>query len=84
MTFSIFANVSQETKWEANGNFSPSDPGATWTPWRWSKRLNNTEKVEKQRAAFHGNMEDKGSRTKVTTYIASLKSRQEFVPPIVK
>ena len=65
---------------ETNGTFG-SEPGCTWQPWSYNKRVQVSkkvkklkEKVEKQKCS------SKTKRGKITTFIADEKSRQEFEP----
>ncbi|CAB4033702.1 Hypothetical predicted protein [Paramuricea clavata] len=78
--FSTFANVNIDNCDETNGTFG-SEPGCTWQPWSYNKRVQVSkkvkkfkEKVEKQKCS------SKTKRGKITTFIADEKSRQEFEP----
>ena len=85
--FSSFADVSQQTK-SKSGSFQLPDHSAdssavmTWKSWSWTKRLEDAHEVEKFKAKLQGDLESKTNRSKITTFIASRQSRQEFVPPL--
>ena len=76
--FSLFANVSQETKSVINGSIGGESD--TWQPWKYSERLSVAKKVED----FKKTLKDPEGkqRSNVTKFIAKNKSRQEFVPPL--
>ena len=78
--FSTFANVNIDNCDETNWTFG-SEPGCTWQPWSYNKRVQVSkkvkklkEKVEKQKCS------SKTKRGKITTFIADEKSQQEFEP----
>jgi hypothetical protein len=78
--FSSFADVSKDTKNTMGGSIGKS--GGTWQPWDYKGRLEIVKKVEK----FKKTLKDPvgKQRGKVTAFIASNKSRQEFSPPLGK
>ena len=78
--FSSFADVSQDTKNTMDGSID--NVGGTWQPWDYKGRLEMVKKVDKFKKTLkdpHGKQ-----RGKVTSFIASNKSRQEFCPPLGK
>ena len=79
-TYSSFADVSQHTKNTMDGSTGKLD--GTWQPWDYQGRIEMVKKVEKFKKTLidlHGTQ-----RGKVTAFIASNKSRQEFCPPLGK
>lgn len=62
------------------GTFGP-ELSNTWQPWAYRNRLEVASKVEKLKKSLEKkNLTVVTKRSKVTSYIASIKSRQEFVP----
>lgn len=78
--FSSFANVNKDNKVDVNGSIGGKT--ATWQEWDYSMRLKVVKEVEK----YKSTLKDPGGkdRNKVTAFIASKKSRQEFTPPLGK
>ena len=76
--FSSFANVNQTDKTTIGGSIG--GPEATWHPWSFKKRLETARKVEN----FKKRLKDPEGkqRSEVTKFIARVKSRQEFAPPL--
>ena len=58
------------------------DKKATWQCWKFSDRIEKGKAVEKYKQKL--SEKELKSRTKVTTFIANQKSRQEFDPPLGK
>ena len=82
--FSTFADISTGELLDVNKSFGP-EPHNDFRPWQYHKRLSVAKKV--------GDLKDKLNKTqlapntkrsKITTFIASSKSRQEFEPLIGK
>lgn len=82
--FSSYANVSGD-------NAKPKDlsasfgveKGNTWQPWNYSSRLHVAHKVQELKTKLaKQKLSDSAKRSRITTFIASNKSRQEFVPLI--
>ena len=78
--FSTFANVSIKNMATLGGNIG--DKKATWQCWKFSDRIVKAKAVEKYKKKLSEN--ELKTRTKVTTFIANQKSRQEFEPPLGK
>lgn len=76
--FSTFANVNKDNKSKVDGSIG--GPEATWQEWQYSERVAVAKKVEKYKSTLKD--PDGKDRNKVTKFIASNKSRQEFVPPL--
>ncbi|XP_028417825.1 uncharacterized protein LOC114542490 [Dendronephthya gigantea] len=75
--FSSFANVSESEKSQMGKTFgSTSDD--YFQPWDYQKRLEVVKRVEKYKSKL--TQKQLVGRTKVTQFIASQKSRQEFEP----
>ena len=72
--FITFADVSQDDCNDITKSFGLSAHN-DWKPWSYEKRLEHVSEVNKKK---HKN--PKACRATITQYIASLKSRQEFVP----
>ena len=78
--FSSFGNVNIATSTNCKGTFGP-EVSNTWQPWTYRDRLKVAGKVEKPKNSLEKqNLAVATKRSKVTSYIASQKSRQEFVP----
>lgn len=78
--FSTFANVSTHDMNSLEGSFSFSGKGM-WQPWKYEERVAVANKVD----SFKKSMTTKQLttttlRSKITSFIAQLKSRQEFQP----
>ncbi|XP_068686242.1 uncharacterized protein [Montipora foliosa] len=81
--FSSFANVSKEDCVTLNSKFG-STSDCKWKPWSYTVRLNIAKQVESFKAKLPTNLAASTKRAKVTQFIASKKSRQEFEPLIGK
>ena len=80
--FSSFANVSQHDLTDLSGRFG-YDPTCKWQPWSFEGRIKVAKSVEKFKMALEAKKVAKiTKRSKVTEFIASEKSRQEF-PPLI-
>ena len=80
--FSTFANVSTEDMNSLNGSFSFSGKDM-WKPWNYAHRLSVANKVENFKATLtKKTLTPTTLRSKITSFIAQLKSRQEFKPVI--
>ncbi|CAB4021988.1 Hypothetical predicted protein [Paramuricea clavata] len=84
--FSSFADVSNDSANEVKGTFGVKENN-TWHPWEYSSRLTVVKKVEGLKKTLSKEKSaDRTKRSKITSLIAKLKSRQEFIPvlgPIV-
>ena len=80
--FSTFANVSQSDMTDVNKTFG-SNPNNAWRPWDYDDRIVVALKVKdlKNKMAKR-KLAEKTKQTKITTFIANNKSRQEFEPMI--
>lgn len=78
--FSTFANVNTKNCDDVNGTFGLGLTH-TWQPWDYSQRVAISEEVDKLELKLE---KQRGSnltkRSKITSFIADKKSRQEFVP----
>ena len=80
--FSTFANVCTEDCDDPKGTFGKGN-GHKWQPWSYSSRLKVSKEVKKVKLKVEKqNISAKTKRKKVTDFIASQKSRQEFEPLI--
>ena len=80
--FSSFANVSNDNANDIKGTFGVEQSN-TWKRWKYSSRLSVAKSVEGLKTKLSlQKLADTTRRSKVTAFIASKKSRQEFVPPI--
>ena len=80
--FSSFANVSQHDLTDLNGKFG-YDTTCKWKPWSFERRIRVANSVEKFKKALESKkIAEKTKRSKVTQFISSQKSRQEF-PPLI-
>ena len=80
--FSSFANVSADLANDAKGTFGIGKQN-TWQPWRYSFRISVANSVETfKKEIAKQKVSDSTKRSKVTTFIANKKSRQEFIPPL--
>ena len=77
--YSTFANVSQHDHADLKGTFGEKLID-TWRPWDYPKRLKDAKKVQNFKDKLNLKLMAKTARSKVTSFIASLKSRQEFAP----
>ena len=78
--FSTFANVSNKNVATLGGQIG--DKKATWQRWQFSDRIEKAKAVEKYKLKL--SEKELKARTKVTTFIANQKSRQELEPPLGK
>ena len=77
---SPFANVCQGNKSTLFGSIGGLD--ATWQPWDYQQQLAMAKKVEDfKKQLWDPNGKERG---KVTKFIATNKSQQEYVPPLRK
>ncbi|KXJ07068.1 hypothetical protein AC249_AIPGENE18417 [Exaiptasia diaphana] len=82
--FSTYGNVSTANSKTMGGSLGDSKK-STWKLWKYQDRLKTADEVDKfkQKNKIPDNC-SKSERTKVTKFIASKKSRQEFKPPLGK
>ena len=76
--FSTFANVTKDNKSTIDGSIGGK--GATWQEWKYSERVKVAKKVDDFKSKLKD--PDGKERAKVTKFIASQNSRQEFSPPL--
>ncbi|XP_048585311.1 uncharacterized protein LOC125568043 [Nematostella vectensis] len=83
--FSTFANVSKSNMKTINGKIG-HDSSSTWKKWAYEKRLKDAESVKsfKEKNKIPDGSKANNHRKKITEYIASNNSRQEFYPPLGK
>lgn len=83
--FSSFADVSKKDIRTINGTIG-DDKKCTWKKWSYEKRMKDVElvKIFKEKNKIPENSQTSYQRTKVTGYIATLKSRQELSPALGK
>lgn len=83
--FLTFANVTLTDNTNPKKTFSTTETGSKyWVPFTYSKRLADAGKVEKLKLTLQfSKLAESTKRLKITTFISSLKSRQEFTPPRV-
>lgn len=80
--FSSFGNVTLESARKITGTFGPL-PSDTWKPWKYPDRLKVARQVERLKSSLaKSKLSARTKRSKVTSFIAEQKSRQEFVPII--
>lgn len=80
--FSTFADVSTDKVCDVNKSFGP-EPHNDFRPWEYHKRLTVAKKVAELKGKLNKTqLAPSTKRSKVTTFIASTKSRQEFEPLI--
>ena len=58
--------------------------GCKWKPWPYKDRLNIAKQVESFKAKLSSSFAASTKRAKITKFIASKKSRQEFQPLVGK
>lgn len=75
--FSSFANVSKDDMMKMNRTFSQDGLG-DFAPWQYEDRIRAARLVEKRKKKL--SHKELASRTKVTSFIAKQKSRQEYEP----
>ena len=78
--FSTFANVSNKNAATLGGTIG--DKNATWQCWKFADRIEKAKAVEKYKQKL--SQKELKARTKVTSFIANQKTRQEFEPPLGK
>jgi len=82
--FSTFGNVSTADCSHVKGTFG-AGPGNKWKPWAYDKRVAVAREVEKlKKQVSKQKVSEKTKRKKVTDFISSKGSRQEFVPLVGK
>lgn len=82
--FSSFGNVSTADCSHVKGTFGPG-PSKKWKPWVYDKRVAVARDVEKlKKQVSKQKVSEKTQRKKVTDFISSKGSRQEFVPLVGK
>ncbi|CAB4009080.1 Hypothetical predicted protein, partial [Paramuricea clavata] len=77
--FSTFADVSKNDICNFEGTFG-SRASDTWKRWEYSKRVKDAKAVEKFKKKLNPNLTVNTLRSKITTFIAKQRSRQEFAP----
>ena len=78
--FSSFGNVNETNKHITNGSLGP-EPGNTWHPWVYAKRLEVVEGVKQLKEKLdQSSYAESTKRTKVIYFIRGKESRQEFEP----
>ena len=78
--FSSFANISNDDAKKTLGTFGRSNVN-TWKPWVYSERLTVVKEVEQMKAKLSKqHLSSSTKRSRLTTFIAKNKSRQEFEP----
>ncbi|CAB4036926.1 Hypothetical predicted protein, partial [Paramuricea clavata] len=81
--FSSFANVSSDDAKNTQATLGRGIEN-TWKPWMYSARLKVVNEVEKLKAKLSKQpLSDSTKRSKMTSFIAQKKSRQEFEPSLV-
>ena len=82
--FSACGNVSTADCSHVKGTFG-AVPGNKWKPWVYDKRVAVARVVEKiKKQVSKQNVSEKTKRKKVTDFISSEGSKQEFVPLVGK
>jgi hypothetical protein len=78
---SSFGNVSKENLKTVGGTLG-NGPDCTWKPWSFEQRIKDAQAVENFKKANNIAVSSnvKKNRAKVTSFIASRHSRQEFMP----
>ena len=80
--FSTFATVTTKDYKDLEGQFATAN--CKWKVWDYNERLKVAESVAKFKETLPKHLNAKTSRSKLTSFIASKKSRQEFVPLVGK
>lgn len=80
--FSTFATVSTEDYRDLEGQFATGN--CKWKVWDYNERVKVAESVAKFKETLPNYLSAKNFRSKVTSFIASKKSRQEFEPLVGK
>ena len=82
--FSSFANVSYDNMNSLKFTFGLSE-GNEWRPWDYETRVKVVKQVEKLKEKLSkSKLTESTKRSKITSFIAEKKSRQEFSPRIGK
>ena len=82
--FSSFADVSSGNASNIHGKFG-REAKNTWKPWEYSDRMKVLKSVEQLKNKISKKkLSDTTKRSKVTSFIAENKSRQEFEPLLGK
>jgi hypothetical protein len=80
--FSSFGNVSYDNANNISGTFV-LEGNSTWDPWKYNERLKVAKKVKDLKKSLEKKkIAPSTKRTRVTAFIASKESRQEFPPPM--
>ena len=80
--FTTFANVSKENCGDIKGTFG-NKPSDKWRPFTYEERRAAAQKVAHFKKQFsNSTLSQSTIRSKITTFISSIKSRQEFPPPL--
>lgn len=78
--FSPFGNVCEDDKCIVNGSIG-QDADCTWKCWVYAERVAVAAKVQtKKEELAQSKLAESTKRAKLSAYIKSLKSRQEYVP----
>ncbi len=77
--FSTFADVSKNDISNFKGTFG-SMPSDIWKRWKFTKRVKDAKAVEKFKQKLNPNLTENTLRSKITTFIANRKGRQQFTP----
>ena len=82
--FSSFADVDKNSVGELNGTFGRESTD-TWKPWVYKRRIEVVKAVEtfKEKVEMK-NVKESTKRSNITSFIATQKSRQEFVPLVAE
>lgn len=82
--FSTFANASILDFANLSGTFGEGDNNL-WKPWEYEERVKVAADVDRFKLKMRkAKLAESTKRTKITSFIASQKSRQEFVPLVGK
>ena len=82
--FSTFANVNQKDSNDISKFICENDM-KQWQPFTYQKRISDASKVDKKRKEIEASkLQPATKRQKLTQYISSIKSRQEFEPLLGK
>lgn len=80
--FSSFSDVTKETGVFIDGTFGKEEKHK-WHPWKYSDRLAVVKEVNSLKQKLSkAKVSESNKRNKITTFIASKSSRQEFIPPL--
>lgn len=84
--FSSFANVSKRNIMTVGGTMGTDNKKCTWMKWSFKKRMEDVKAVRnfKLKHKITDDTKNANQRKKVTEFISSLKSRQEFAPSLGK